>query len=106
VPGWQRPQRASLFLESLLDQEATAGVPASVPDLVAPVGVLRIELAQAVEPACRPEAAVQVADRRFDRSFLPRCRRRAGGGVEGVMAAQVQEAAIPDHLVALAAGDD
>jgi hypothetical protein len=44
--------------------------------------------------------------RGLDRALLARRRRRAGAGVEAVVAAQPQEAPIPDHFVALAAGDD
>jgi hypothetical protein len=81
-------------------------VTAAVADLITPVGVLPVELAQAAETAGGPEAGLKVAHRPFDRALLPRCCRRASVRVEGVVAAQVQEAVIPDDLVALAAGDD
>src|SRR5206468_701305 len=102
----QRPQRAPLLLEALLDQKAAARVPAPVADLVAPVGVQTVELAQRAEAARRPEAGLQVAHRRLDRALLARRCRRTGVRVEGVVAAQVQEALIPDDLVTLAAGND
>ena len=47
-----------------------------------------------------------MADRRLDRALLARSLGRAGGGVEGVVAAQVVEAPVPADRVALAAGDD
>src|SRR5712691_6246683 len=102
----QRPQRAPLLLEALLDREAPTRVGAAVADLLAPLGVLTVELAQRAEAARRPEARLQVAHRRLNRALLARRRRRAGGGVESVVAAQVQEAPIPDDLGLLAAGDD
>src|SRR5206468_8358420 len=43
----QRSQRASLLFQPLLDREAATRVATTVADLVAPVGVLAVELAQA-----------------------------------------------------------
>src|SRR5439155_25353872 len=102
----QRPQCPPLLFEPLLDQKTATRVATPVADLVAPVGVLAVELAQRAEAARRPEARLQVAHRRLDRPLLPRRRWRTRGRVEGVVAAQVQEALIPDNLVALASGYD
>src|SRR5204862_8332758 len=100
----QRPQRPPLLLEPLLDREAAARVAAPVADLVAPVGVQTIELAQRAEAARRPEARLEIAHRRLDRALLPRRRRRTGVRVEGVVAAGVQEALRPDDPHAHGAG--
>jgi hypothetical protein len=47
-----------------------------------------------------------MARRALDRALLARRPRRAGGRVEGAVAAQVEEAPVPMDDVALAAGDD
>ena len=104
--GRQRPQHLSLLGQALGDREAAGCVPAGVADLLAPVGVPAVELGERAETPRRPEAALEIPHRRLDRALLARRRRRAGRRVEGVMAAQVEEAAIPEDLVALAAGDD
>ena len=52
---WQRPQELALVREPLGDREPAGGVDASVADTVAPARVLLVELAQAAEPARRPE---------------------------------------------------
>jgi hypothetical protein len=102
----QRPQRLPLLGEALLDEEATGRVRAPVADSVAPIGVLAVELVQLGEATSGPKASLEVTHRRFDRALLARRCRRARRRVEAVMAAQVQEAAIPNHLVAVAAGDN
>jgi len=102
----QRPQRRALLSEALGDREAAARVDARVADPVAPVDVLVVELAQAAETASRPEAGLEVTHGRLDRALLARRRRRAGAGVKRVVAAQMQEALIPDDLLPLAPGDD
>jgi hypothetical protein len=102
----QRPQRRPLLAEPLVDQEATGRVQPPVADGIAPLGVLLVEFAQVREAARRPETCLEVAHSRFDRALLARGRQRAGVRVKAVVAAQVQEPPIPNHLVALAAGND
>jgi hypothetical protein len=81
-------------------------VDAAVADPLAPVGVLLVEVLQGSDPPRGPKATLQVAHRALDRSLLARRLRRAGGGVKGVVATQVQKALVPaDHLV-FALGDD
>jgi hypothetical protein len=103
--GWERPQRCPVCREPLVDDEAAGRVAASMGDAITPVGVLLIELAKRRDPPGRPEARFEVAHRPLDRALLARRRRRAGGRVERVVAAQMQKPRIPDDDVLLAAGD-
>jgi hypothetical protein len=102
----QRSQRRTLLRQSLVDAHPTRRVQSSVANAVAPVDVLPLELTQIGETARWPEAALEVAHPRFDSALLARTRRRARARVEAVVAAQVQEAVTPDHLITLAASDD
>ena len=101
----QRPQHLALVREPLGDREAAGGMDAPVADLVAPARVVLVELAQAAEPPRRPEPRLQMADAALDRALLARRRRRAGRGVERVVAAQREEPLVPGDLVAVAARD-
>ena len=101
----QRPQPRPLLREPLRDDHAAGRVPAPVADPIAPVGVLLVQLGKRAEAPGRPEAALEVANRRFHRALLARRGRRARRRVEAVVAAQMQKARTPDDLVAFAAGD-
>src|SRR3954467_1301019 len=80
-------------------------VPARQRDAVAPVGIDLVELDQRSEASCRPEPGLVVADRALNGALLARRARRARGGVKGVVAAQLNEPAVPRDLFALAARD-
>jgi hypothetical protein len=66
APRRQRPQRRAFLGEPLGDREAAGRVRALVADPVAPAAVLLLELDERAEPPRRPEAALEVADGRFD----------------------------------------
>jgi hypothetical protein len=61
-----RAQRPPLLGEVLGDREAPARVGADVCPAIAPVGVLAVELGERREAPRRSEAALEVADGRFD----------------------------------------
>src|SRR5919202_5742204 len=92
--------------EPLGDREAPARVDADVADRIAPVAVLLVEIGERGDPPCRPEARLEMAHRALDRPLLARRLRRAGGGVEGVVATQVQKARVPVDDLALAPRND
>ena len=91
--------------ETLGDDKAPRRVTAGQRDAVTPVRVNLVELDERREAPRRPEARLVMAHRALDGALLARRRRRAGGRVKRVVAAQLHETRVPGHHVVVALGD-